>query len=240
MLKTQYYSIGDETIAISRYENSACPVRALVLHGAGQSDRTRVISLCENLLLHGIGSVSIDFSGHGESSANTPNSIQKRIDEANALLKMLNIEGPVSLFAFSMSGQVAISMAANSDNKVTDLVLLSPAVYCNEAITIPFGPVFSACIREEGSWKRSRAQELLSGFRGNLLVVTPEHDAVIPEGVSELILQAAPEGCRKKHMIVPDAPHTLGQWMCQNPGRSKELVDEMMVFLRNEPSILNY
>ena len=88
-----------------------------------------------------------------------------------------------------MSGYTAIKLTEAF--KVDNLILFVPAVYTARAYRLPFGPEFSAAIRVPGSWNDSDAFDILSGFRGNLLIVAAESDRVIPVEVIEQLHASA-------------------------------------------------
>ncbi len=70
-----------------------------------------------------------------------------------------------------------------------------------------FGPEFSAAIRTPGSWQDSDAFCIISGFKGNLLLIAAEVDDVIPMALIERIYSSA-ENARSRHFhIVPNSRH---------------------------------
>jgi len=177
----------------------------LVLHGAGKSSRIRFSRLRESLNDNGIPSSSFDFIGHGETGGDISDStLHGRTDQAAAVIRHTCIE-PITLIAASMSGYTAIKLTEVF--AVSNLILLVPAVYTPRAYDLSFGPEFSAAIRTPGSWQDSDAFCIISGFKGNLLLIAAEVDDVIPMALIERIYSSA-ENARSRHFhIVPNSRH---------------------------------
>jgi len=184
-------AVGDE-ILVGDTLAAADTVQALFLHGAGQSDRQRQHPLREALALHGFGSAAFDFSGHGDSSANSPGSLEKRLLQAQQVLQHVNRGSHVhTLVGTSMSGEIAIRLACASGEQIRHIVLIVGAIYDRSAFTIPFGPAFSAAIRRPHSWRTAEVLELIASYRGALTLVRALNDTVIPYEIADLLAQAA-------------------------------------------------
>jgi len=179
--------------------------RSIVLHGAGQSSRERFLRLRRSLYGKGLPTVSFDFIGHGETGGRLLGStLHARADQAAAVIRHTCRE-PLTLIAASMSGHTAVKLLEAF--AVENLILLVPAVYNHRAYDLPFGPAFSAAIREPGSWRDSDAFGTLSAFRGNLLIIAAESDEVIPQGVIEGLYAAADNARERRLHIVPGSRH---------------------------------
>ena len=179
--------------------------RAMVLHGAGQSSRSRFFRLRDALCRRGIPSAGFDFVGHGETGGKLLGStLCERTQQSAAVIRHVCRE-PLTLIAASMSAHTAIQLTRFFN--VETLVLLVPAVYTRRAYHLPFGPEFSAAIRLPESWMESDAFDALTGFRGNLLVVAAECDATIPAEIPRSIHDAASNAASRLLHIVPAAGH---------------------------------
>ncbi|WP_082016535.1 alpha/beta fold hydrolase [Cupriavidus sp. IDO] len=107
----------------------------LVLHGgASTSERSHWSVLRQNLSSRGIGSVAVDFSRHGESSARTANSLSKRDREALAALQYLDEAEPRAVVGISMSGEIAVRLAADPRDRIARLITVVGAAYDSEAL----------------------------------------------------------------------------------------------------------
>jgi len=177
----------------------------IVLHGAGKSSRTRFTRLRQYLDAHGIPSVSFDFIGHGDTGGNLlGSSLRGRTEQAAAVIRHACRE-PLTLIGASMSAHTAIKLTEKFT--VDNLILLVPAVYTAHAYDLSFGPDFSSSIRVPGSWRASDAFRILSGFRGNLLVVAAESDDVIPVELVEKIHASAKNAKTRRLHVVPGSRH---------------------------------
>lgn len=192
----------------------------LVLHGAGQSSRSRFASLRKNLNDLSIPSAAFDFIGHGQTGGNiTDTSLKLRTDQAAAVIQEI-CQLPLTLIGASMSAHTAIMLTRLFE--VNNLVLLVPAVYTPAAYHIPFGPEFSAVIRQTDSWQDSEAFDILTGFRGNLLVIAAENDHVIPRQIPHRLLESATSANDKSLFTVPDSGHLN---LFRDPAQYRRVID---------------
>jgi len=179
--------------------------RVMVLHGAGQSSRSRFSRLRETLHQYGVPSAGFDFTGHGETGGELLGStLSDRTAQASAVIRHACRE-PLTLIGASMSGHTAIKLTQVFE--VENLILLVPAVYTPRAYRLPFGPEFSAAIRVPGSWRESDAFDALAGFKGNLLVVAAECDATIPPEIPRRIHASALNTMSRLLHVIPGAGH---------------------------------
>lgn len=208
-------AVGDELL---HGDTLTCDgqVACLFLHGAGQSSRLRVRALREHLALRGCGSAAFDFSGHGDSSANSAGSLRKRFEQARSALAYLSPAAelhaqakPRILVGISMSGEIAIRIAADPANGIDHLVLLVGAVYDRDAFELPFGPAFSAAIRRPQSWCNALAPDLLHDFRGSLTIVRCGADQVIPAQIADWLLSSAAMARSARIIDFPNVDHRL-------------------------------
>jgi pimeloyl-ACP methyl ester carboxylesterase len=177
----------------------------MVLHGAGNSSRARFSRLRQSLNGCGIPSVSFDFIGHGETGGDIQGcTLRGRTEQAAAVVRYACAE-PLTLIASSMGAYTAIKLTEIFT--VDNLILLVPAVYTPRAYNLPFGPDFSAAIRRPGSWQDSDAFDILTGFKGNLLVIAAESDDVIPIEVVEKIHASANNAKVRNLHVVPASDH---------------------------------
>jgi pimeloyl-ACP methyl ester carboxylesterase len=185
------YRIGKETI---------------VLHGAGKSSRSVFTRLRQSLNASNIPSVSFDFIGHGETGGDIlGSSLRERTEQAKAVIKHTCTE-PLTLIAASMSGHTAIKLTQIFS--VNTLILLVPAVYSQRAYNLPFGPDFSAVIRKPYSWRESDAFEILSRYKGDLIVIAAEFDDIIPREVVEQIYSSAEKTADRVLHVIPGSKHS--------------------------------
>ncbi|MEH6578444.1 MAG: alpha/beta fold hydrolase [Amphritea sp.] len=187
----------------------------LLLHGAGNATRERFLPLRERLAEFAITSTALDFLGHGETGGQiSHSSLASRTDQALALVDSQDHKSPLSILGSSMGAYNAIKITQQIS--VNLLVLFVPGVYTPEAYRVPFGKEFSRIIRRDCSWSDSDAWEILSRYRGSLLVIESENDTVIPKAIPERLLSSATRAQRREHLIVPGAPHQLTKYLSES------------------------
>lgn len=216
-----FKEVDGEKISISVFAIANQKPQVMVLHGAGDATQRRCKGLCELFFQKGIGSISFDFSGYGESSAHYPNTINKRVKEASQLIDDF-MGSNFSIAAFSMSGHVAIELSAKYKRRVDGLMLLSPAIYSDECTTLAFGADFSKCIRQPFNYLNSSMWQKICDYHGVVVLVTPEHDYVIPQEVFFKL-----EECRADlyRVNIKHATHSIGQWINQNMEEAGQKLD---------------
>ena len=181
---------------------------ALILHGAGASDRTRFLELRRELAREGVASAAFDMVGHGQTGGELlGQSLEMRTGQARAVVQGLNLPQPLALLGASMGAHTAIQLLRHFN--VRSLVLLVPAVYDRRARDLPFGPRFTKAIRRPGSWRGSDDWDLLANYTGRLLVVAGEKDEVIPREIVEQLGGSAPKAREAKLYMAPGASHYL-------------------------------
>jgi alpha-beta hydrolase superfamily lysophospholipase len=225
-------AVNGEELACWRLDSSAPSAHLLVLHGAGQGSAERYRAICTELAKQGISSTRFDFSGHGESSAHLPNSLAKRLAEALHMLRHECGEQPLYILAASMSGEIAVRLADLLPDVVRGLVLIAPAVYAEEAWTVPFGPDFSAVIRRDQSWRSSYALSVLGRKHPPVLLLTPLDDAVIPHAVTEAILEQGAAGGLISQLELRDTGHAVGVEAAVKPHLMQMLTAAIREFVR--------
>ena len=111
----------------------AGPARAtvVVLHGAGNAGKERLVPLLAEFAAHGCHALAFDFSGHGESTGLLRElSLRRRFEQAVSVIDArARVNGPLVLVGFSMSGQTVADLARHYGDRVAALGLCAPAVY---------------------------------------------------------------------------------------------------------------
>lgn len=178
---------------------------AVVLHGAGTSSRTRFDRLRRALNERGVPTVCFDYIGHGQTGGELlGSSLHERTEQAAAVIRHAAQE-PLILIGASMSAHTAVLLTRMF--QVDHLVLMVPAIYTSRAYRLPFGPEFSAAIRVPESWRDSDIWDILSEFRGNLLIIAAEQDDIIPRELVERIYDSASQSRTRQLHIVPGSRH---------------------------------
>lgn len=230
-----FYPIGVESIYYEKSQIDSTPCSIIVLHGAGKSDITRMFALRRCLFERGILTLALDFSWHGQSTHNEPGSIKKRILEARELMNIfLDTKENIQVIGFSMSWEVVIRLTEYFD--IQNIILFAPGIYHKDVIDIPFWERFSEMIRRNESWKNHDMNRILENYEGNIILVIPEHDNVIPEWVNEEIMSVAPRAY-KKRITIDWAPHLLGKWLNENPEKVSTVIDQINIIDDNVKNV---
>ncbi len=205
----------------------ARPINALYLHGAGNSSRSGYAIPRGELAQRGIGTTAFDCVGHGDTGGTlAESSVASRTRQAEAVIAARGMQGPIAVLGASMGAYNAIKLTESQD--VAALVLIVPGVYTPEAYEVPFGPQFSSVIRRERSWQGTDAWNILARFRGKLLVIAAENDAVIPREIPERLVDAASNAAWRRLHIVKDAEHNwLFTKLKQTPDLLQQTADLM-------------
>ncbi|QKV97419.1 alpha/beta fold hydrolase [Streptomyces sp. NA02950] len=194
---------------------------AVVLHGAGTSDKERMLGLMRDLAAHGHHAVACDFSGHGESSGELGDlSLKRRFGQARALIDQgVPASDELVLIGFSMSGQTVADLLAHYGPRVTTIGLCAPALYPRDAWAAPFraGSGFTETIHTPGGWRSSVALDTFRAYRARAVLAVPARDEVIPPEVTEAVAGALAEGSDLTHLVLPEAEHWLGAWFRDHP-----------------------
>ncbi|MDH6626841.1 pimeloyl-ACP methyl ester carboxylesterase/aminoglycoside phosphotransferase (APT) family kinase protein [Streptomyces sp. LBL] len=206
---------------------------AVVLHGAGNGSKGRLLPLLDEFVARGCRGLALDFSGHGDSTGELRElSLRRRCEQAVAVIDAhVPADGPLILVGFSMSGQTVADLAAHYGDRVTALGLCAPAVYAGEAWDVPFGDGrgrFSAIIRTPGSWRASPALDVLRTYPGRAVLAVPGTDAVIPPEVTETVQDALCARAQFTRFELPDADHHLGLWLRDHAEDRREFVSAVL------------
>lgn len=179
---------------------------AVVLHGIGDHKSTPFMSAIANgLQERGIGTLRIDFNGHGESDGSFGQmTISKEVDDAVAAVayaKALPGTGSVFLVGHSQGGVVAALAAGRLGNQLDGLQLLAPALILKdgaregnilggtfnpndlpEELPIVWGVLGRHYIEDA---RELQIDEWLERYHGPLNIVHGTADAVVPYHYSE-------------------------------------------------------
>jgi len=206
---------------------------AVLLHGAGNGSKERLLPLLAEFAAHGAHALAFDFSGHGESSgALAELSLRRRFAQAVAVIDAhAPADDPLVLVGFSMSGQTVADLVRHYGRRVVAVGLCAPAVYAPEAWDEPFGDGsrrFSTIIRTPGSWRTSPALEVLRTFEGRAVLAVPGTDAVIPPEVTEAVQDALSARAQYTRLELPDAEHRLGLWFQDHAEDRRDLAAALL------------
>ena len=164
--------VEQETIAGFIINNNNSYLADFVyLHGGGDSSyKERVYDIADPIIKNDNSILSIDFSGHGESSGELKKgSLKKRVTEAQAAIQTFTTAAPLTICGASMGGYIAIKMLKLFH--VNTLILMCPALYNGAAYDVPFDQEFTEILRMPESWRQTDALEIIKNFTGKLLII---------------------------------------------------------------------
>ncbi|MGV9834285.1 alpha/beta hydrolase [Nocardia niigatensis] len=200
---------------------------AVLLHGAGRADSSRVHPLAEAFARRGVRSVGLDFVGHGRTGGSLlGSSLDDRLEQALAVVDSLAANDSLIICGFSMSGHTTLRLTCSAN--VLAIGLFCPAVYSAAAEPLPFGPQFSSAIRTENSWIDSPALKAATLFRGRAAICIGQKDDVIPWPVVEHITSSLRQNSSELRLdVLGLVGHQIGTWMADNPSAA----DSMAAYL---------
>lgn len=193
----------------------------LSLHGAGSSTRMRSSYLLTELADRGHSSVTLDFSGHGESEGSlSESSLELRLHQAIAACEYVGADVKV-IIGSSMGAHVAATLIPHMGPQ--GLILFCPAAYAMEAQSVPFNEEFTEILRTPGSFKNSMAFRSVMGFSGQVRIFIGTDDQVIPEEVIEAYEVAGGTAVTVRRFI--GVSHQIHAWLEEHQGERKEVID---------------
>ncbi|MEW2284321.1 alpha/beta fold hydrolase [Streptomyces sp. NPDC047841] len=206
---------------------------ALLLHGAGNGSKQRLLPLLADFAARGCRALAFDFSGHGESTgALAESSLRRRYEQAVAVLDAhVPEDDPLILVGFSMSGQTVADLVRHYGRRVAAVGLCAPAVYPPAAWDVPFGTGegrFSELIRTPDGWRDSPALEAFRAYEGRAVLAVPGTDTIIPPAVTRAVQEALSTRADCTRLDLPDADHMLGRWLHDHPGDRREFVKTLL------------
>lgn len=198
---------------------------ALLIHGAGQSERGRFAALRSALQRRAIGTTAFDCIGHGQTGGQLcESSLASRTRQAAAVADAWHGASPLALVGTSMGAYNAIKLLET--RRVESLVLVVPGVYTPAAYDLPFDAGFSAVIRAPRSWVATDAWEIISRYTGRLLVIAAQNDAVIPSEIPARLVDAACQASWRKLHVVAGAQHNrLFALLAERPAAFAETME---------------
>lgn len=232
-MNTNDYRIGwrGETLACSLDNAAGGPAPSvLILHGGGPSSRKSTEYLARAVTSAGRSVIRFDHSGQGDSSGRIErSSLERRLDEAKAVLDYFGVSRDLVVIGSSMGGYIASRLVGEVG--VASLVLFCPAAYSRDAWGVEFGSGFTEIIRTKDSFMSTDVGETLAGFRGAALLVMGTRDQVIPDAVVEIYKQALSQCGMFVTFAVEDCPHPIHRWVVTRPVVREQIERQVVALL---------
>ncbi|WP_377273694.1 alpha/beta hydrolase [Peterkaempfera sp. SMS 1(5)a] len=227
LLESVHLADGEELACVMvEPDDPIRPEHVVIMHGAGSGSKTRTLPLAETFAAAGHRAIAFDFSGHGASTGMLSElSLRRRFEQARSVIDHHTGDAPLILVGFSMSGQTVADLTDHYRDRVGTICLCAPAAYAPDAWDVRFGDGFTDLIRQPRSWTASRTFATFRAFAGRAVLALPEHDAVIPPGVTLRIEAALRTQARFQKFVFTEADHRLGLWLAEHPEDRRRLVD---------------
>lgn len=226
------FSAGSEILsAVSLLPLSSSAHHIFSFHGAGSSSKERILYLLNEVVHQSeLGAFAFDFSGHGDSSGVLKKvSLRKREQQAHAAIEAFSAD-PLVLIGSSMGADTALRMLEHYNPN--SLILFAPAIYSDEAFSVPFTEKFTKIVREPESWAHaSKVLSLLREYSGNLLIVTGEDDTIIPSEVIDTLYREATKASRKEVMNIPGCDHGIHAYLQKHGDIREQVLEKILSFI---------
>ena len=229
---------------------------AVFVVGGARSDFTRLNPLLYRLQRQGIGSLTGNLSGHSlasEPGAPAP-SLATNLDEALRFHQHVG-EHCRTLIGHSLGAAIVLKMAAMLP-AVRKLVLICPAIYPDKAHHAPFGPAFTAAIRQPYAFLECDSYAFLRQFPGQVLLVIGEYDGLnskvfgqgpgtsagtrtlagvqryspIPEEVTHTLLRSVP-AANVQCLLLTECDHGIAAHLRAAPQVADQVADVVAAFI---------
>jgi len=194
---------------------------AIAFHGTGRGiDRHRIRYLLDPMAARGVSSISVDFSGHGDSPGSASDRcIEDRLAEARAVCAHAGTHAGTVLMGTSLGGYLAARLAPAIEP--VGLVLFCPAAYAPALCTAPLDDGFAARARAPGAHRDSESFAALGMFAGRLLVVSGDDDPLADPALIEQTLDAACAARSRAHLRLEGVGHDVhGHFMADAEART--------------------
>lgn len=224
--------------------------------GGARSDFTRLNPLLYRLQQQGIGSLTGNLSGHSRASepGAVDASLNTNLAEALRFHQHLGSRSD-TVIGHSLGGAIALKLAAQRPN-VRKLVLICPAVYPDAAHSAPFGPAFTAAIRQPFAFLDCDSYAFLRQFQGRVLLVIGEYDGLnsrvhgqgpgtsagvrrmagveryspIPEEVTHALLRSVPAP-HVECLMLTDCDHGIAAHLRDRPEVADQVAEAVAAFI---------
>ena len=190
------------------------PVPGVIfLHGLTSSQK-RYLDMARALTDVGIAALAFTMRGHGSKNLDSISAEGGHAD-ALAAYDFLASQEHIDTSRIGLCGSSFGSMLAaliSTERHVSSLLLRAPAVYTAEMMQMPYSKIDKeqkTIFRQIGDVASSPSVKALEGFRGSILVVSSEHDDIIPARVPQAYYDHAVRAKYRQIEEMKGATHTL-------------------------------
>lgn len=208
----------------------------VLLSGSSKSiGMERYFELQDILKEKGNSSITFDYIGSGLSTGEfSEGSLEGRIKETVFIIDWLkNKYGKqieINLVGPSMGAYVVLGLA-NISKSIKKVLLICPAAYSKSAHDINFGELFTQELRKPGSWQDSLSYQWANGYKGSVLMITAENDAVVSKDITGLYVKYFSNNKKFAHKTILNAGHGISALTSSDLKVKEHLLSEVLNFL---------
>ena len=198
------------------------------MHGAGKSAGVVFDQIRQLLAENHISSCALDFLGYGETGGNVyDSSLKMRTEQAQMIIEKAKVTKPLIVIGGSMGCYNAIKLTEIYPVKL--VVLFTPAVYAKDVYEVNFSEKFTTFIREPKSWDSTDAWDILTKYKGKILILTGGKDQTIPSEIPEKIYNSSNHAAFREIINFSDSPHRiLKEYLNYHIEELKMVVDKII------------
>lgn len=197
-------------------KTGSAPFPGVICFHGMTSSNVGYIPLIEKLAENGIAGLAINMRGHGESdgdfnTATVTEAINDGLAAYDFLTSQPNIDSnKIGLLGTSV-GAILVSFTSQQ-REIQSIVLRAPAAYSEELLGVSMAATMTNedhqfyDIPDLSATPPGRA---IAKFKGNLLVISSEKDAIIPAHISQGYIDITTSARRKELHTIKDATHAL-------------------------------
>lgn len=124
-----------------------------------------------------------------------------------------------------MGAHTAISLLKELPGLTNHMALMVPAVYASAAEDAPFGPEFSAVLRQPKSYMTSEIWDILPSYEGKLAIFQTGLDEVIPPVIIDRLVSEAKAARQVDKIVIANSPHRISNWLADDQSRVDDFAD---------------
>lgn len=231
-------SSKEEDLALRVFESPEFDRYILFIHG-GATDvgKDRFKDWQKDFSEDGVGSVSFDFVGVGESLGDvSQESLSKRLSDTKEVLSWMMDRYPeaeIAIFGVSMGGYIALGLVSDFSEAFDRLIIQVPAAYSLLAHDLKFDETFTEELRREGSWKDSMSFNWWGDYTGRKLLIACREDKTIPREIIDTYKIIGDKGGNFDFLDIDGAPHNIWKAEVDKEKILSEAYNKIKRFLLN-------
>ncbi|HTX86793.1 MAG TPA: alpha/beta fold hydrolase [Candidatus Nanoarchaeia archaeon] len=189
----------------------------IFFHGMTSGEKG-YLAIAEKLSEAGIAALTVNFRGHGTSAGNFASltigdAFSDGIKAYDFFVRQKIIDKQKIGICGSSLGS-AIAAMVSSQKNVCSLVLRVPATYTDEMMQLTYEEIMADeknIFQKISNPGKTQSIQSLKEFTGSLLIITSEHDYVIPAIIPKSYITGAKRAIKKELYKIKGATHNLSR-----------------------------